>query len=414
MKLGAASLLAVAAIAQTFPFSVEERSEVIADLEMSAPGADWGVEGREAVLAEIRLDGGRRQHVMLHSGESRHTYSTFLGTLEPGTHRIEVSRHARFSAPGARLQARKASFRKIATRDPYFHVLAHAPILHARANTVGRFTDIPLLTYAERLPGGQLEYTVVFSNEDGGTSTRALMARWGRTTDIEYIYRVWPAEGRATIQATDHQEVEFRGRREGDHPLLIPSTQNNMVSPEGESEVVYRIPPLLADLTRHSREQVMDEHPFTYRVMAAELAREGKLRPFGAVDGEKVSDPRHYVYIEAELTNREAAVAFLLRLRGESVWRTSHLGRADYAISRSGWVRTTVELPPGTPAERISEIGFECLVADPRKARAGVCRIERVSKVFLLDAGYLPGPNLWTQSDTMEFPTGVLLVREVR
>jgi hypothetical protein len=36
----------------------------------------------------------------------------------------------------------------------------------------------------------------------------------------------------------------------------------------------------------------MDRHPETYAVMAKELERENKLRPFGAVAGEKISDPR--------------------------------------------------------------------------------------------------------------------------
>ena len=89
--------------------------------------------------------------------------------------------------------------------------LAHGPILYARVNTIGRVTDITLLSYCERLvENGRavLQYTVIFSNEDGGTSTRALMSRWGRTTDVEYIYRAWlDARGnveRATIQARDH------------------------------------------------------------------------------------------------------------------------------------------------------------------------------------------------------------------
>ena len=58
----------------------------------------------------------------------------------------------------------------------------------------GKFTDIPLVLYCERLSDNGvpfLQYTVIFSNEDGGTSTRGLMARWGRTTDIEFVYRVF-------------------------------------------------------------------------------------------------------------------------------------------------------------------------------------------------------------------------------
>ena len=71
---------------------------------------------------------------------------------------------------------------------------AYAPVLFERKNAIGKFTDIPLLTYVEELnENGQkiLQYTVIFSNEDGGTSTRSLMARWGRTTDIEYVYRAY-------------------------------------------------------------------------------------------------------------------------------------------------------------------------------------------------------------------------------
>jgi hypothetical protein len=116
----------------------------------------------------------------------------------------------------------KASFAEVVPGDPGWAALAHAPILYARANTIGRFDDIPMISYCERLEeDGRplLQYTVSFSNEDGGTSTRALMARWGRTTDVEYIYRTWlDAAGevtRATIQAEDHKEVAFRGQREG-------------------------------------------------------------------------------------------------------------------------------------------------------------------------------------------------------
>ena len=38
--------------------------------------------------------------------------------------------------------------------------------------------------------GERLRYSVVFSNEDGGTPSDRLMATWGRLTDIEYVYAV--------------------------------------------------------------------------------------------------------------------------------------------------------------------------------------------------------------------------------
>ena len=168
-----------------------------------------------------------------------------------------------------------------------------------------------------------------------------------------------------------------------------------MVAAEGSSEIRYQLPPYQVDLSAHAREQVMVEHPILWRVTAQEMAREGKLRPFGVVDGEKIGDPRNYLYLEMKGANRDSALAALVRLRGETVWRSSHLGRADYAISRDGWVTTTIELPPGTPSEAVEEFGFECLVAPVKpEPVAGVCRLEAVPKVFRLDRDYHAGPGL--------------------
>ena len=51
-----------------------------------------------------------------------------------------------------------------------------------------------LLMYYEILheANGNLivRYTAIFTNEDGGTQTAALMARWGRATDIEWVYQI--------------------------------------------------------------------------------------------------------------------------------------------------------------------------------------------------------------------------------
>jgi hypothetical protein len=278
----------------------------------------------------------------------------------------------------------------------------HAPVIHARPANGARFTDVPLLAYCERLKdehGEHLQYTVMFSNEDGGTSTRALMARWGRTTDIEHVYRIWPATGRTEIQARGHNDVAFTGAREAHHPLLFVTTENNMVGPDGEGNVRFRPAPAMIDLTTASREKAMDENPDMYRIAARELEAEGKLRPFGFVDGQKISDPRNYVYIEARIANHDSRIGARVRLTGEPVFRTSWLGRADYAIERGGWVRSTIELPPGTRANRIAEFGFDCLVEPPARDKpapvAGACTVFEVSQAFLLSEDYRPQAPLW-------------------
>jgi hypothetical protein len=70
-----------------------------------------------------------------------------------------------------------------------------------------------------------IEYTTIWSNEDGGTNTPALMARWGRTTDIEWIYRLVLGDRgrilREAYQGPNHETKQFTGAKLGRHPLLV-------------------------------------------------------------------------------------------------------------------------------------------------------------------------------------------------
>jgi CheY-like chemotaxis protein len=372
-KLAAVVLALAPALAPAevdeFKFSLAEPAEMVALIEPARPQHE---------LAELSLDGRYVAHFPLVAEAA-----VLLGRVGPGPHRLHVSRPVRSLGvrPG---------------KDP---CAAQSPILYARPNTLGRFTDVPLLAYCEQQRdshGDYLQFSVIFSNEDGGTSTRALMARWGRTTDIEHVYRVW--NDRAMIQSRGHQEVEFHGPYQDKHPLLAVVTDNNMVAPPdpggGDSSLVRFAPaPFLVDLSSASREKLMDDHPWTYRVMSEELHREDKLRSFGAVDGQKISDPRNYLYLEARISNRGSRFGVLVRLREEPLWRASHLGHHSYTIERSGWVRTAIELPPQTHPEQIAEFGFECFAE--QKVVAGECTLEEVSKAFLLDERYQPQPSFF-------------------
>jgi hypothetical protein len=409
-------LLTLPLVAESsYTFRVATTSEVVADLELS--GGDWSVEGKEAALADVTVDGTAAQNVMTYAG-TRHVYPIFLGVLAAGDHNLNVKQNKQYGATGATLEVHGAKFREIARDSNYYPVLAYTPVLFARANTVGKFTDVPMIVYVERLvENGEplLSYTVIFSNEDGGTSTRALMARWGRTTDVEYVYKAFlNPDGtlkRATMQGRGHQEVEFNGQREGAHPLMIPVTDNNMVSGEATSAIRYQIAPVEIDLTHHSRELIIDQNPLAYRVMSQELLREGKLRPFGVVDGNKISDPRNYLYIEAKVANQQSAVAAMVRLKGENQWRTSNLGHEEYAMERSGWVRTTIELPPAMRADDLDEIGFLCVVVRTKDGipTAGTCRVDELSKVFKIDADYVPLPSVFSHSGAAEIPSGQMI-----
>ena len=58
--------------------------------------------------------------------------------------------------------------------------------------------------------GTRYRYSVIFTNEDGGTPADRLMATWGRTTDIEYLYSV---------------EVDAQGNVIADETIRVPSTK---------------------------------------------------------------------------------------------------------------------------------------------------------------------------------------------
>ena len=187
-------------------------------------------------------------------------------------------------------------------------VLAHTPTLGIRADTIGSASDIPLVLYVEddRRDGrGWIRYSVIISHEDGGTPAPALMARWGRTTDIELIYEV-EMDGTRLVQdrfqGPDHEVRAFAGPREGQHPVLLIATLNNMFIDRGRSLASVRTVPRTVNLNRRTRESVMDDNPWIYPLMARELVAEKRI-------GTQIEDPRTFLYVEAGLTLENAAVS---------------------------------------------------------------------------------------------------------
>src|SRR5262245_41169669 len=206
-------------------FTAPAESEALLDLTASAPGTSWRERDAEAAVVTIHVDGQYHQDVILFAGAREFTYQMMLGRVGPGEHGLRVEFNRKQSA--AKATSVKIGEAKVITIDrkhPEFQAIARAPIIYARPDTVGKFSDIPLLSYCEaRRPGAydRLAYTIIFSNEDGGTHTTALMARWGRTTDIEWVCdtRI-DAEGEAKtiFQGANHIDTQFAGKLEANHP----------------------------------------------------------------------------------------------------------------------------------------------------------------------------------------------------
>ena len=430
--------LAPAPQADTFTraFSFDRPSEVMAVIHAGCARCDWGETGREAVVLRLSLDGKYSQHLFLSRGEAPTDYRVHLGTLPPGRHQLRVERDAELSAKdtGAATIDVTSVDGLVQGMSNDFTAQSMAPILYARQNTVGKFTDLPLLMWYEVEPtprGRQYRYSVIFSNEDGGTQTDRLMATWGRTTDIEFVYGVEvDAAGQILaeeFQGPGHEVPAFKGQHEARHPLLWVSTDNNMVSESGPTRMRYAPEAVKFDLTNVSREAVMDANPWTYAIASVEMRREGKIVDDVPPGNNAISDPRRFVYVEACGQVGNAALALLVgsvqlpasaptvfngatarpgrsaKREGwqpdrQLTWTPSDRGMRQYRIVRDGCFRAATPLPAGTRVSDIRALRVQAFERPPADGAAPAApdpvRLMRINKVFMLDEHFLPGPSI--------------------
>lgn len=406
------TLLALAAAAaapsplaeRTFRF--ESPAEAVLILEAGCDACDWGVRGREAAVLAIALDGSYSQHVVLFRGAPA-TYRLLLGPLAAGEHRVSVTRDEKRSARGAvAVQVAGMAVEAIARDNPLYPVVASAPVLQARPGSLERFSDVPLLLYAEPVvgPGGDgRRYTYVFSNEDGGTPADRLMATWGRVTDIELAYEVERDESgrvvREEIQAKDHVVRAFAGRRLGAHPVLYVATRNNMFDDRGKRTVRLAPAPVAVELGAASREAVMDANDWTYRVSSQEVRREGRVSQAPRPGRGRIPDPARFAYLEACGVVENARVAFDLVLDGLAQPLSSDAGRPEFRIGRSGCFRSAIALPAGAGLAAVRALRVRAHRAPPPKggtasSRPPLVRLERINELFALEEGDRPGASV--------------------
>ena len=286
------------------------------------------------------------------------------------------------------------------------------PVLFARLNTVGQFSDIPLLSVLRASACRRRGYAAVHRHflERGW---RHFDTGSNGTVGANYRYRV-RVPTICEVRNCDRARAGSRrhgvqGRMTAIIRLLMPVTDNNMIAARQGFAASISSCAISWICRRSSREQIMDRNPITYEVMIKELDREAKLRPFGVVDGEKVSDPRNYLFVDYAAKLTHAALTVAVRLDDGKRVRLGFRTRR-YCHPRDGYVRTTVELPPETPASRVKEMILECRVSPPPKGapwpHSGTCEIQAVTKVFLLQRDYTPGPSLWSTDKAVTLSTG--------
>lgn len=408
-------ILAAAPALHEQAFRLERAAEVVAVVRATCPGCDWGTPGREAAVLALSVDGALHQHLVLTRGESGE-YRVLLGALAAGEHTFALALDRKLSARGAREpRVESVAIEAVAEGEPGYEALAHAPILHTRKHTLSRFSDVPLVAWVESHAapeaGRELRYSIVFSNEDGGTPLDRLMATWGRATDIELVYSVQlDAAGgvrAATFQGKDHITARFAGSHEGSHPVLYVVTENNMVKDGGPATPRVALAPRPFALEGVSREAVMDAEPWTYRVSQQEVRREGRVAKGARAGSKRIPDPRRFVFLEACGRVSDVRLAFDVGVAGASgglQWYASDAGRRDFRVARAGCFRAAAALPEGKGIADVRALRLRAHTRPPRKgekplaAGSGSARIDRVNRLFGLGADDMPATSVfeWT------------------
>jgi hypothetical protein len=398
------------------PLRTRQAGEALVDVAAAAPGTDWSTAGAESAVVSIFVD-GRYVTDLVVSGDTPTGRQFALGHLRAGAHLVQLRFAADRSAPAStRAVLSQLRVRTYPKASSDYLALRYAPVVYARTNPElgspfqNAITDTPLLGWHEATPADtpghtRLTYSVVWSNEDGGTDTPALMARWGRSTDIEWVYSVEVDEhgrrvaGSDYYQAADHQILRFAGRYEGDHALLQTCTANNNMCDTSNGSMRFFLSSLQTRPADKAREYLMDINPWTYRIMAKEMLREHKIEPPSPVAAltPEVSDQRNYLY--TVVTKQTAAfndgdswvgVAIGVRLRNGSTYLSNHQV-PDWSIQRDIPAATTVELPAGTTVADIVEVTAQRVVSGTDTgARVDVTSIGRG---FFLGRDYLPGAS---------------------
>lgn len=421
------------------PVRSDTTGEAVLSLRASAPGTDWAVEGRESAVVSIYVDDRYATDVVV-TGDAPLDQQVALGKLTKGPHLL------RFRFAGDRSAERamtvwvsRLSLQTYDRTDPEYLALRYAPIIYGRnlaslgdANQ-NAVTDTPLMAWHESGPANppgktRLTYSIIWSNEDGGTNSPALMARWGRTTDIEWVYALdvdangERVPGSDVFQAPNHETRQFAGSYEGDHPKLQTCTSNNNMCDVVDNDMRFFLSPLQTRPADKAREHLMDVNPWTYLVMAKELIREGKVEPPSPETPftPEVSDQRNYLYAVVEKTtdgpnsgSSWVGVALGVRLTsGETIYY-SHHGEPTWSLQRDVPAATTVELPAGTTAEEIAEVSVHRVVVGTDTG--ATVRVTGIDRGFLLGEDYLPQESFLTWSGevtlTPDQPSAVLWTR---
>lgn len=394
----------------------------------------WQQKNHESAMVRMYVNQQYNQDLILFYGKESFVYTRLIGQLEAGTYEIELEFREQESPSKVNLvYLEQCEFHWISPASSSALVYQHTPILYGRNlthNYESTFTDTPLLLMywmQQKESRTIIEYHMVFSHEDEGTPSGLLMSKWGRTTDIEWMYRVeLDLAGHlltATYQGPNHVTTAFQGNTDcGGLPILQAATANGNFVDEVRSDYRLILPPSYRWYPEQEpREQIMSDYPFTYQVTNWEMNRQYIVERNHDASSWKLGDQRQYLFIQSskfalDVYNSRADVQqtcldYQVRLQGQDEWFSSSFGDLRVADFRAAYqgpdlhFSTTIKLRSGIYVDQIAEIRVTLLPEGVN--RIGVKGIY----AFMLDHEYVPtkGIQASTQVElTSDAPTQTL------
>ena len=379
------------------------QGEGLLRLALQSPGTTWGPGAPSSTVVDATLTDVTAHHVVgaqqfvLFWGSSPFVYAGFAGpvrmsdrysvtiSVEPPARRGGLSQPAPGTSP--RVVLRASALEVVSPANPQYLAYAYAPVMYGRSTSA--LHDTPLVTYADVTQtsnGAHLvSYVIVWSHEDAGTGFLPFLewGTWGRMTDIEnaisltvapdgsvsgtrYLWGGEPRTGFPDSQSALRElDTTFAGTWWGHHPVLRDATGNNDFSDHGTTRFRFQLGPVAAPATGQARDAVMDANPFTYQVMAKEVARwyaDISTNPGSPDPGQA----EQYAIVDLGTSGRGvSSVAVDVQLSGYPQWFRSDLGWG-YPLIKTGHARTVVKLPLNWASERVT--GVQVVVEPPSAA----------------------------------------------
>jgi hypothetical protein len=379
--------------------------EGMVEVTMAAPGTTWASPANTSVVADLSVDGGPAQQVVLYGGASPFRYEGFVGQLSSGSHCVTVTvdpslSHVTTVTPQVTVYG--VTLGIVPQNSPDWLLESHTPVLYGRSTSA--LGDTPLITYGQQAADADgtdvdLSYTVIWTHEDVGDGIVPAYewGLWGRMTDIETVLHEKVSPGGKILSAEylscgcEHfpvypdivpEDPEAGGETDQPYPSsgttpglaehlgIRDATGNNDISPTGTT--AYRLQETLVapPAAGQAREAAMDTNPWTYQISDEEITRESAQ----STDAGNFLAGQYPQYLIVDIDSRPTgtgSVSVAVQLDGAH-WYSNDYSQmtpagagTTFPFYNGGHARTVIKLPTNWHSSTITALRLTLNATSP-------------------------------------------------